>query len=95
MKQALLIRIDRARPARRCAAVKVTRAVRRANLRSPHGSWSRRFVLSYPLAAAVNSVAAGALLSVLSIVFAPARRRFGGDWTVLWRGTAAGTDRAS
>jgi hypothetical protein len=67
-----------------------TRALRRINL--PIGLWLlvAPWVLGYEAAPLLNSTAVGLSLAACSTVRGGLRQRFGGGWSALWDGRAAG-----
>ena len=52
-------------------------------------------LIDYPTDAAANSVAVGLTVAGLSLVRGRITGRYGGGWSALWRGTAAGDASAT
>jgi hypothetical protein len=71
------------------AMAEATRPVRHANLLLGLLLVVAPWVLGYPGTAALNSVAVGLAIGVLSRVRGSVKERFGGGWSAVWRGYRA------
>ena len=74
------------------AAAECTRELRLANVPLGVFLMVAPIAFAYPTDAMLNSTVTGAAITALACVRGPIRSRFGGGWSVLWRGSTGRHD---